>query len=147
MADLIESRRIDEIVTERALRRTVGRGSELRQMALLLEPDGPIVCFVHGMAGIGKTSLVRVFAELARQDGARVIELDGAGFEPSPGGFVGELTTALGLEHGSSLGDVLTAIDGMDGRVVIVLDVYERQRLSDTWLRREFVPALPDRCR
>ena len=47
--------------------------------------DGPPVMVVHGVAGSGKTALLRAFrSELT----ARVVSIDGRGIEPTPQGFL-----------------------------------------------------------
>ena len=54
-----------------------GRERERAQLRRLLEPDGPVVAYVHGLAGVGKTTLLHAFAADAREAGAVVVELDG----------------------------------------------------------------------
>ena len=44
---------------------------------------GPQVVFVHGIAGIGKFTLLEAFAEQARSRGATVVRLDCRGVEPT----------------------------------------------------------------
>ena len=79
---------------------------------------------VHGVAGSGKTALLRAFrAELT----ARVVSIDGRGIEPTPQGFV------------AAIGD-----HEFD---VLVIDTAERLRLIDGWLRLEFLPSLPAHAR
>ena len=79
---------------------------------------------VHGVAGSGKTSLLRAFrAEVT----GRVVAIDGRGIEPTPQGFL----AAIG-EHEFD---------------VLVIDTAERLRLLDGWLRLEFLPSLPAHAR
>ena len=141
------ARQIDELVAERSADRVVGRTAELRQLGSLLDLDGPVVAFVHGIAGIGKTTLVRAFAERARRTGAWVVEIDGANIEPTAGGFEAELANTIGLDVPVGQGTINERIAEVGGTVVIVIDVYERLRLLDTWLRQECVPNLPVGCR
>jgi hypothetical protein len=116
------SRTIQTLLDERASS-LVGRD---RERDLLLDPGAPIV-FVHGIAGVGKSALVRAFAHDARARGADVLVLDCRAIEPTERGF----RTALG----DAAPDVL------------VLDTYERLKLLDAWLRRDFAPALPEGTR
>src|SRR5579864_1394246 len=74
----------------------LGRRAEQMQLLGLLEEDGPAVLFLHGLAGIGKTSLVGVVSVEARRQGAVVVRLDGNLLEPTPAGFMGALAVAVG---------------------------------------------------
>ncbi len=110
----------------------VGRGRERAALLELVERDRPIVVFVHGIAGVGKSTLLRAAAADARARGATVVTLDGRTLEPTESGFL------------AALGD---ALEGHDGRVVLTIDAHERLRLLDAWLRQELVPGLPDNVR
>jgi hypothetical protein len=124
----------------------VGREDELEVLRRLLGEGGPLVVFVHGIAGIGKSALVEAFGVEARAAGATVFRLDCRSIEPTERGFLaaleartgGELTTAeAAAARLSTLGE----------RVVLVLDTYELARLLDPWLRQTFLPALSDNVR
>jgi hypothetical protein len=141
------TRHIDQSVIDISAGHVVGRDAELARLTGLMEIDGPIVAFVHGIAGIGKTTLLRTFAERARGTGARVIEIDGTSIEPSAGGFGSELAVAIGLGASATQGEVDERMAGFGGIVVVVIDSYERLRLLDTWLRQDFVLHLPPGCR
>ncbi len=110
----------------------VGRGRERAALLDLVECDRPLVAFVHGIAGVGKSTLLRAAAVDARARGAVVVTLDGRTLEPTERGFL------------AALGDTL---EGHDGRVVLVIDAHERLRLLDAWLRQELVPGLPGNVR
>ena len=69
----------------------LGRASEQAQLLRLLEEDGPAVLFLHGLGGIGKTSLLSLVSAEARRQGAVVVRLDGNLLEPSPAGFMSAL--------------------------------------------------------
>lgn len=124
----------------------VGRDDEMDILRQLLGEGGPLVVFVHGIAGIGKSALAESFAVEARADGATVLRLDGRSIEPTERGFLAAL-------QGQSGGDVVTAEDAaarltrLGDRVILVLDTYEVLRLLDPWLRQTFVPALTDKVR
>src|SRR5689334_14989316 len=53
-----------------------GRESERAQLRRLLDPDGPVVGYIHGLAGVGKTTLLHAFAADARAAGWATVELD-----------------------------------------------------------------------
>lgn len=124
----------------------VGRDDEMDVLRRLLGVGGPLVAFVHGIAGIGKSALVEAFGVEARDVGATVLRLDCRSIEPTHRGFLAAL-------EGKTGGDLTTAedaanrLDELGERVVLVLDTYELARLLDPWLRQAFVPALSDRVR
>ena len=62
-----------------------GRGSERAQLRRLLEPGDPVVAYVHGLAGVGKTTLLHAFAPDARATGFVTIEVDGHVVYPTQG--------------------------------------------------------------
>ncbi|MGH2368546.1 MAG: ATP-binding protein, partial [Chloroflexota bacterium] len=70
------ARRIGDLLAERVAGGFVGRERELSGLVRCLEPGGPVVVLVHGIAGIGKSSLLGAFASRARQQGATVVRLD-----------------------------------------------------------------------
>ena len=43
--------------------RFTGRERELARLATLFDPTGPLILLLHGVGGIGKTGLVRVFEQ------------------------------------------------------------------------------------
>jgi hypothetical protein len=96
----------------------VGRENELAALR-----EGPNVTVVHGVAGSGKSALLRAFRA---QVSGRVRAIDGGEIEPTPLGFL----AAVG--------------DDFD---VLVIDTAERLRLLDGWLRTQFLPSLPAHVR
>lgn len=124
----------------------VGRDDEMEILRQLLGEASPLVVFVHGIAGIGKSALVEAFSVEARAHGATVLHLDGRSIEPTERGFLAAL-------EGKTGGDVATAEDAaarlsrLGDRVILIVDTYEVLRLLDPWLRQTFVPALTDRVR
>jgi hypothetical protein len=126
--------RIADLSRRRAAQRLVGRDDQLDALTALLDPDPPaLIAFVHGIAGIGKTALLKAFSLEAEERGTRVVELDCRTIEPTERGFLQALGDRLELDSNE--------------RVVVTLDNYEVFRLLDTWLRQEFVPGLPDAAR
>ncbi|MCH8943982.1 MAG: winged helix-turn-helix domain-containing protein [Proteobacteria bacterium] len=99
------------------------RAVALTGLSSCLQDAGPIVIWLHGMAGAGKGSLLDEFA--LNTAGTRVVRIDCRTIEPTPAGL---LTT---------LGDF-----GLQARAVLVFENYEVFRLADAWLRREFIPSL-----
>src|SRR5687767_10918795 len=54
-----------------------GRERERAELRRLLGADGPVVAYIHGLAGVGKSTLLHAFVADARTAGAAVLELDG----------------------------------------------------------------------
>jgi hypothetical protein len=99
------------------------------------------VLHVHGPGGVGKTALLRAFADEARTAGAVTVPLDARHFEPSPPGFTAAVRAAAGLEDDEE--DPGVALGAGDRRIVVLLDTYERAAPLDDWLRERFLPELP----
>ncbi|HWN38709.1 MAG TPA: winged helix-turn-helix domain-containing protein [Gammaproteobacteria bacterium] len=134
--------RLGDILAERALAQFTGRQRELATLLGLFETRGPLVVHVHGVAGIGKSSLLEAFAGRARALGIRVIRIDCRTVEPTARGFLAELSDALGESLGS-VETVAQRLSSFNDPVAIILDTYEAFTLLDTWIRQIFVPSLP----
>ena len=124
----------------------IGRDGEMAILRQTLDRGGPLVVFVHGIAGIGKTALVEAFALEARTRGATVLHLDCRSIEPTERGFLGALEDRTGGQFATTE-DAAARLADLGDRVVLVLDTYEVFRLLDPWLRQTFVPALTDNVR
>src|SRR3954463_13807525 len=88
--------KLGDLVSERALAAFAGRERELKALLELFDKDGPLAFYVHGVAGIGKSSLLEVFAARVRARGGRVLPIDCRAVEPTVQGFLTELSDALG---------------------------------------------------
>ena len=124
----------------------VGRDSERAFLHQLLGGEGPLVAFVHGIGGVGKSTLIEAFAAEARARGAIVLRLDCGAIEPTARGFLDAISTAIGGELATAE-DAATRLASLGERVIIALDRYEVLRPLDQWLLQTFVPALDDRVR
>jgi predicted alpha/beta-fold hydrolase len=82
---------LKDLLDRRLARDFVGRTEELGSLLQTLDPDGPLVVYLHGIAGSGKSTLLHMFAQRARVAGATVIQLDCKGIEPTETGLVSEL--------------------------------------------------------
>lgn len=123
----------------------VGRERELEALLTLVERERPLVAYVHGMAGTGKTTLLRAFAGRARALGAATLQLDGADVEPTERGLDTALRAALPDPAPDQ--DAARLLAALGTRVVLVLDTVERLRLLDDRLRRAFIPSLAQHVR
>ena len=123
----------------------IGREGERAALLELVERDTPLVAVVHGIAGVGKSTLLRAAAVDARTRGTLVVALDGRKFEPTERGFLTSLGDALGTPL-ATVADATGALAG-DARVLLTIDTHEQLRLLEAWLRQSFVPALPQNVR
>ena len=138
--------KLGDLLSERALAHFTGREREVDTLLGLFETGGPLVVHVHGVAGIGKSSLLEAFAGRARAQGIRVVRIDCRTVEPTARGLLAELSDALG-ESLANVEDVAQRLSSFGETVAIVLDTYEVFVLLDTWLRQVFVPSLPVNAR
>lgn len=134
--------RIGDLLDQRSPEALVGRDRALEVLSECLDRDGPAVCYVHGIPGIGKSALLQAFSARLRGSGARVVPVDGRNVEPSESGYLDHLARRLDADS-ATLEAVTRRLHGLDGTVVLVVDTYERLRLLDAWMRDTFVPALP----
>jgi hypothetical protein len=140
------SPRVGDLLKRRAYENFVGRKDEKAALLDVLSDKGPIVVFVHGIAGIGKSSLMGAFSIDARGHGATVITLDCRTIEPTERGFTRELGNAIGND-GRTTNEITERLGHLGQRVILILDTYELFRMMDTWLRMVFIPELPDNVR
>jgi hypothetical protein len=117
----------------------VGRDAEVELFRAALDAtELPFsVLHVHGPGGIGKTSLLDVFAELAAEAGGCVVRLDGRDLRPSPQAVLNALGGVLDVSDGDE------PILGPSDQMVVLLDSYEQLAPLDDWVRTALIPRLP----
>lgn len=105
-----------------------GRSLQIAEFgaALAAEPGSYIVLYLHGPGGIGKSTLLRGFADEAREAGRTTVLIDGGDIELSPTGFETAAAPMLGPVPG-----------------VLLVDTFERCQGLEHWLRDRFLPRLP----
>jgi len=139
-------RTIQESVQRSQAAAFTGRERELARLQSIFEPNGPLVVLLHGVGGIGKTSLLHAFERDAIARGRQVKRLDCRSIEPIPDGLLDAIGTSLRCEI-RTLQDAAQAIASLAQPIVFALDNYEALRLLDGWLRTEFLPSLPSSAR
>ncbi|HEV7980339.1 ATP-binding protein [Amycolatopsis sp.] len=107
----------------------VGRASELAAFREVLagEAGCVTVLFLHGAGGVGKSVLLRRFADDAVAAGRAVVELDCQTIAGRPAAFRAEASQVLG--HDSA---------------VLLVDAFEHCQDEEAWLRDTFLPRLPE---
>jgi hypothetical protein len=136
---------VRQLIEEQATR-LVGREDERAILHQLLGPGGPLVAFVHGLAGVGKSTLVQAFAVEARDRGATVLRLDCRAIEPTERGFLAALAVATGADLATAA-DAAARLERLGEPVLLILDTYEVFRLFDAWLQQQFVTLLSQNVR
>ncbi|MGJ6960568.1 ATP-binding protein [Streptosporangium sp. G11] len=104
----------------------VGREEELALFGSALYGGRCSVLYVHGPGGVGKSALLRRFAQEAALAGRSVARVDGRTLDPSPAAFEAEAEPVL-----------------RDERAVLLVDTFERIQGLEGWLRERFLPRLP----
>jgi hypothetical protein len=150
------TRSVGSLLQERAAR-IAGREHERRLLLELLDDSGPLVAYVHGLAGVGKSTLLHAFAAEARGRGAAVVELDAEVVYATRGAFLTTLYERTAAGSGVSAqaaraagGDpprVAAALAAEGETVLLAIDAYDQVRPIDDWLCRTFVPSLPANVR
>jgi hypothetical protein len=134
--------RLNDRLAEARRRRFVGREAQLALFTSMLGGDAetPVLLFVHGPGGIGKTTLLDALQRRAREHGARPLLIDGRAISPSPDAFLQAMRQALELPHQVDPVDELSFI----GSAALFIDTYELLAPLDAWLRGTLLPSLPD---
>jgi hypothetical protein len=123
-----------------------GRDSDLAALERCLHGETPLVLVVHGLGGIGKTTLLGEFERRVHATGRRVLRLDCHEIEPTESGFLRAIAQGIGSTSGS-LAELVGQL-GEDGEpFLLLLDHYEVFRLMDSWMRQAFLPAVAERLR
>jgi predicted alpha/beta-fold hydrolase len=88
--------KVRELLDQRASQSVISRNQEVAHLLDTFSQKAPLVVHLHGIAGIGKSTLLEVFAARARQRKIPVIRLDCRLIEPTERGFLHQLSAALG---------------------------------------------------
>ncbi|OLF15233.1 hypothetical protein BU204_23445 [Actinophytocola xanthii] len=90
--------------------------------------DAPLVAYLHGPGGIGKSSLLRYAAHQAELTGRRVVHVDARFVDADPRRLE-EAAMPACAEPGA----------------VLLIDTFEQCQPLEAWLRETFLPRLADR--
>ena len=124
--------RIADRIAERRRSGFIGREAPIRVFTDLLGATSPsdAVLFVHGPAGIGKSTLLRRFGEMATERRVPTVAVDGRDVPPTAEALRAVLDPLLG-DNGSAV------------RTAVLLDSYELFAPADDAFRADIAPELP----
>ncbi|HEU5471003.1 MAG TPA: ATP-binding protein [Actinophytocola sp.] len=116
----------------------VGRAGELELVRTAVAgPELPfVVLHVCGPGGVGKSALLRRFADVAAEAGAECFAVDGRDTGATPADFLTALAAQLGVG-----GDPVEAM-ACGGPAVLLIDTFEALSELEAWFRNEFLPRL-----
>jgi hypothetical protein len=127
--------RLGDVLDAAGSRTFVGRDRELAAFDDAVSGrSSRRVFLVHGVGGIGKSTLLGQFRAHALAAGRPAVLVDGREVDPSPDGVRAALARAL---PGRS-----TRFDDLRAPALLV-DHYEQLTAADAWMRRELLPDLP----
>lgn len=111
------------------------RKSELEYLTKIFSQNGPDIIAIHGIAGIGKSTLLR---EFVKNRSAKLIFFNCQLIEPTPESFKKVFVEMLGMKNQS----LQIIADKIEQQTVILLDQFESFRLLETWFRRDFMTIM-----
>ena len=119
-----------------------GRDAELGLVRQVTAPGGPVVVYVHGPAGMGKTALISALDACLEDEGVRRLHIAAGAVEPTPTAIL----TALGrvLDHkAGTVAELAAALANSKDFTVVMIDDVDTWRLAASWLREDLLPTLP----
>jgi hypothetical protein len=129
--------RLRERLSENLRRRFVGRDAEITVFTELLNRTGQAaLLWVYGPGGVGKSTLLHRFAQLASDKESSVLVLDARDLPPTQEGVVQGLQQALA--------PAIASVEDDEQRWVVCLDTCERfSEAEASALRTQVLPQLP----
>src|SRR3954447_4873195 len=119
--------RLGDVLDEARRRTFVGRDDELSRFGEALDGRSPRRVFlVHGVGGIGKSTLLGEFRARALAAGRAAVLVDGRDVDPSP-----DAVRAAVARAASGSGSRLGQVPGL----TVLLDHYENLAAVDPWVR------------
>ena len=130
---------LGDVLAARRGRCFVGRAAEIElfRAALHAADTAPSVLYLHGPGGIGKTSLLDVLAGVVAEADVTLVRLDGRDLVAAPQSVLDALGEQVKVPDGDA------PIEAPHGRLVLLVDAYERLEAIDGWVRASLLPRLP----
>jgi class 3 adenylate cyclase len=138
-------RRLGDRLSEATSRAIVGRKQLVDTLVAAITAPEPefAVAFVHGIGGIGKSSLLRALF-VALPDDCERVRLDCREIEPTPQGLLAAIASQVAAQDiALDVESLADHIAQRSNRMVFAFDTYETFGLLDSWLRQSLLPALP----
>jgi hypothetical protein len=123
-----------------------GRDAELRLLRQVTTPGGPVVAYVHGPAGIGKTALVSALDACLEDERVRRLHVAGGAVEPTPSAILMAFGRVLGHKT-RTVAELAAVLGTVEDVTVVLVDDVDTWRLAASWLRVDLLPALPANTR
>jgi hypothetical protein len=123
-----------------------GRDAELRLLRQVTAPGGPVVVYVHGPAGIGKTALVSALDTCLEDERVRRLHIAAGAVEPTPTAILTAVGRVLGHET-RTVAELAGVLGSIEDVTVVMIDDVDTWRLAASWLRVDLLPALPESTR
>lgn len=119
----------------------VGRSEELAMLEQCLSNHDWKLLHIYGPGGIGKTTLLRLFAQTTGS--SRCIYLDGHSDFQLPQDFLKQIRRALPeFADDRTEIDMLNACAASHGSVILLLDTFEMCGAIENWLYQDWIPKL-----
>ena len=119
-----------------------GRDAELGLVRQVTAPGGPVVVYVHGPAGIGKTALISALDACLEDEGVRRLHIAAGAVEPTPTAILMALGRVLDHKAGT-VAELAAALASSKDVTVVMVDDVDTWRLAASWLREDLLPTLP----
>lgn len=117
---------VGEVLLARRRGVLVGRENEVELFRSVLDHEEPAVYFLHGPGGIGKTSLLELFAEEAQEREIPVRRLDGRTVPATEPAVLEAVAPSFGSR-----------------RQIVMVDAYEQFGEVDAWFRSDVLARFP----
>ena len=133
---------IADLIRQERRTALAGRDAELRLLRQVTEAGGPVVAYIHGPAGIGKTTLVSALDTCLEDQGVRRLHIAAGAVEPTPTAILMALGSVLDHET-RTVAELAAALASVKDITVVMVDDVDTWRLAASWLRADLIPALP----
>ncbi len=139
--------RLGDRLDQRAVEALVGRRAELERLEDFALGDEPVVMYIQGIPGIGKTHLLNTLMARISEKGVSVVRIDARWCEPAAAGLCRAISREIGAPESEDSVAVAASLSARAKQTLLVLDSYESFRLLDSWLRQVFLPSLGEGVR
>ena len=123
-----------------------GRDAELRLLCQVTASGGPVVVYVHGPAGIGKTALISALDACLEDEGVRRLHIAAGAVERTPTAILTAFGGVLGHET-RTVAELAAVLGSIEDVTIVMIDDVDTWRLAASWLRVDLLPALPESTR